>query len=146
MRPSSGQPDPGRSGRENVCSPSQVGCRGVYATRPIPEFSPFLKQPVRHHADLSPRGICFSSASRKCGCAILSLGKGGTKSRPSICLSSLADFSPRWICFSSASRKCGCPILSLGKGGTKSPPLYLFVIPRGLQSAGDLLFLCRAEI
>ena len=117
----------------------------MYATRPVPEVSPLLKQPVRHHADFSPRGICFSSASRKCGCAILSLGKGGTKSRLSICLSSLADFSPRWICFSSASRKCGCPILSLGKGGTKSPPLHSFVIPRGHQSAGDLLSVCRHQ-
>src|ERR1019366_8550317 len=61
-------------------------------------------------------------------------------------LSSVADFSPRGICFSSAARKCGCPILSLGKGGTKSPPLYSFVIPRGLQSAGDLLFLRAATM
>src|ERR1019366_2194567 len=106
MRPSSGQPDLRSIGRENVCSPSQDGCCGVYATRPVPEVSPLLKQPVRHHADFSPRGICFSSAARK----------------------------------------FGCPILSLGKDGTKSPPLFLFVIPRGLQSAGDLLFLCRAEI
>src|ERR1019366_6617496 len=100
MRPSSAQPDPRSIGRENVCSPIQHGCCGVYATRPVPEVSPLLKQPVRHHADFSPRGICFSSAARKCGCPILSLGKGGTKSRPSICLSSLADFSPRGICFS----------------------------------------------
>jgi hypothetical protein len=60
-------------------------------------------------------------------------------------LSSLADFSPRGICFSSAARKCGCPILSLGKGGTKSPPLHSFVIPRGHQSAGDLLSVCRHQ-
>src|ERR1019366_8953476 len=94
MRPSSAQPDPRSIGRENVCSPSQDGCCGVYATRPVPEVSPFLKQPVRHHADSSPQGICCSSPARKCGCPILSLGKGGTK-MPPLYIVGHADFSPR---------------------------------------------------
>jgi hypothetical protein len=68
MRLSSGPPDPRSIGRENVCSPSQDGCCGVYATRPVPEVSPFLKQPVRHHADFSPRGSAFPP-QRKNVCA-----------------------------------------------------------------------------
>src|ERR1019366_6695534 len=104
MRLSSGPPDPRSIGRENVCSPSQDGCCGVYATRPVPEVSPFLKQPVRHHADFSPRGSAFPPQRENVGAPSFPLERVGLRCRPSI-LWVTRTLVRGGICFSRSDNK-----------------------------------------